>query len=552
MTGIKSALFVTLILLFSSLSHGAMRGRPIIVDGHLRAENGTPLRMAAFLADVFFDIPDMQANESLFRDYFTTVSVTYHMNGVRITPWMGQYDVDVDDPTNQARLIYFIDKLVDWAEEDGIYAVVNNHTQYNTTINYTVWQKFWNIFGDRYKDKTHVIYEITNEPEPTSADTHMTNMYNYVRAMAPNTHIIVWSFADAYDLNTTLLGNHSGINYSNASVGYHVYYELGTGRWDHMETIKNTGPYPIIATEFHSLTNANDLPIDYQYLMTNIKNAEAKNESWMQWAPQATYRTVSKDPDWEEGNRFSPTYLSQLDAYGITFWPADNQTSMLSFPSIPISDNFNRANQNPIESPWVNSIYPGVSTCGIGSNRLIRTGAAVSNSCYLTPSSMGTDKEFYVTLPIASSQTSTSEFRIMICLVGGVGTNSVDGYSVEVGKVDGSADYLVVSRFDNTGFTEVSSRFSQEVTDGNRVGAEWKTDGTINVWYDGGSGWTQLFSHNDTTYDCSTSHAGTFIYQNSMTMALDDFAFGNKIGGGGGGGGGSGGGSLFFQTQEFR
>ena len=300
----------------------AARGRPIIVDGHLRADNGRAFRGAPFFGDLFQDVADFQANVATYQPYFNDVVDTYHMNLVRISPWLSQWEIDLTNQTNIDNLLFMTDTVVNWAESKNIYAIVNAHSQFNTVINLTEIQRFWDLIAPRYKDRTHVIYEAMNEPEINSANTHMTTIYNHIRGHAPNTHIILWSFAESTEITIAFLQNHPTISYANASVGYHVYFELGDTEWDHMNnTIRGAG-FPIIDTEHHSLTNANDLPIDYNFLMTCIQKAENRGLSWIQWAPYFNFRLVSKDPDWEEGQRFTSTYLTELANKGIAHWPA--------------------------------------------------------------------------------------------------------------------------------------------------------------------------------------------------------------------------------------
>lgn len=330
--------FIILIAFTAVLSPlEAARGRVQIINGNVVADDGTPLRGAPFFMEAYFNIPDMQANESTYRNYFAAVVDTYHINAVRICPWLGQYDYNINDQTIRDRYIYMIDKVVDWCEEEGIYAIINQHSQYNAPMNFQRWKDFWSLFAPRYKNRTHVFYEAGNEPRKQDAETYLTQMYNHIRNLAPDTHITLWTPPNCNNQNIPLssVQAHPNINYGNASIGFHNYYESNGEQMDYAINTLRANGYPIILTEMHSLTNADFYPIDYLTLMNNTKNAENRGISWVHWAPTANYRNVNPSPEYttDGPNRYSQTYLNQLSAYGIAHWPA-NTSSVNSITGI--------------------------------------------------------------------------------------------------------------------------------------------------------------------------------------------------------------------------
>ena len=148
--------------LFFESASAQMRGRVQIVNNNVVADNGEPLRGAPFFLAIF-GIDDIEPNEAQYRAYFKEVVEDYHMNCVRICPWIGNWAfMNTEDPFydhHRSQILEMIDKCVQWAEEEGIYAVVNLHTRFNTPLELQRAKDFWNVVAPRYKDKTHVIFE---------------------------------------------------------------------------------------------------------------------------------------------------------------------------------------------------------------------------------------------------------------------------------------------------------------------------------------------------------------------------------------------------------
>lgn len=104
---------------------------------------------------------------------------------------------------------------------------------------------FWSVVAARYKDRTHVFYEMTNEPvsgggywgqanqwtAPKLAD--LRGIYDIMRAAAPNTHVILFSTTNLAPNPTSWRAVPQGfeaagapMDWSNVSIGFHFY--LGT------------------------------------------------------------------------------------------------------------------------------------------------------------------------------------------------------------------------------------------------------------------------------------------------------------------------------------
>lgn len=104
-------------------------------------------------------------------------------------------------------------------------------------------------------------------------------------------------------------------------------YILGkNAKWEAAKAIRSAG-FPVVCTEFYCLTNANDMPIDYNFLVDNVKFARSStyNMSWIQWGPR--FNSASMDQYgtnhlYNSDIGFFQTYKDKLSAAGINFWSA--------------------------------------------------------------------------------------------------------------------------------------------------------------------------------------------------------------------------------------
>jgi len=128
------------------------------------------------------------------------------------------------------------DELVNKASAAGLYVIItigcgNN----NGSIRDLNWcRQFWGFYAQRYKDRTHVIFEAHNEPAMWTpgnwSDSDWNNqvaLYNAIRPIAPNTHILMCSFMGFTTADRALYGyrymKDRGVSFSNASIAFHGY-----------------------------------------------------------------------------------------------------------------------------------------------------------------------------------------------------------------------------------------------------------------------------------------------------------------------------------------
>ncbi len=144
-----------------------------------------------------------------------------------------------------------IDVWVDWADELGMYVMLDHHEVGGHTID--TLREFWSDAAPRYRHRTHVIYEIANEPVAwrpnnyTEQDmAHQQELYDLIRSLAPKTHIVLLSFAIP-ELGMKELAEELDVDWSNASVGFHGYWMRDGKAIDELKRA-----FPVFNTEFSS------------------------------------------------------------------------------------------------------------------------------------------------------------------------------------------------------------------------------------------------------------------------------------------------------------
>ena len=148
-----------------------------------------------------------------------------HFNTVRVMAYLGAWPKSTQ-VMDLKTLLPRLDGMVDLAQSAGLYVLIDNHSECcgNQDVdNDTV---FWKAVGPRYKDRTHVFYELKNEPwQYSGLPEYERTMYEVLRPLAPETHIILWTIENLIDLTEPLplIRSLPEVKYSNESVGFHPY-----------------------------------------------------------------------------------------------------------------------------------------------------------------------------------------------------------------------------------------------------------------------------------------------------------------------------------------
>jgi len=201
----------------------APRGRVRVVGGVLVSDRGTPLRGVTISVDVD---PDFAFDAPLFDELARSTGLnaihTYAENWQQVT---GEREA-------------VLDRLVDLTGSTGLYLIIaigggspgDGHPG-NGWFDIEKVRSFWTHYGARYADRTHVIYEIQNNPE-LGCDAVLAQAtldmereaYALLRSVAPQTHVFLFSFEavpTAAALTATIAGVADVVNFSNASVSMH-------------------------------------------------------------------------------------------------------------------------------------------------------------------------------------------------------------------------------------------------------------------------------------------------------------------------------------------
>ena len=131
-------------------------------------------------------------------------------------------------------LLADFDTVVDLASKEGMHVIINYHDVGSYEKEYLT--KFWDLVAPRYRDRTHVAYELMNEPVKWSrdyTDEHLANvkeLYDRVRGLAGHPpdpadvrehHVTTRSRCARRGAIGAAIGG--GIDWTKSSVGFHPY-----------------------------------------------------------------------------------------------------------------------------------------------------------------------------------------------------------------------------------------------------------------------------------------------------------------------------------------
>ena len=302
-----------------TLADITVRGRPRIDNslGYnvILSDLNTPLRGVSvsfdggdpYDANQIKKIPTAEQLESLVNDYgFNTVHIYLEGDAAQNPDPVGINEAIADELVKRTReaKMYLMITIANNGENGAIHSI-------EKTL------EFWQLYGAKYKDETHVIYEAHNEPvnlinNNWTADDweKQAQMYETIRTQAPDTLILLGSFMSFFGGSEAIAGA-DGLKaqfpdiWNNAGFAFHAYWDL-VGVESTIDAFKVSTDYPaLLNTEFwpgdtkngyneafenHNIgwmqfewLNANDLDLD------NIKNS--LNEFGTVWRPEAAGAT---------------------------------------------------------------------------------------------------------------------------------------------------------------------------------------------------------------------------------------------------------------------
>ncbi len=214
---------------------------------------------------------------------------------------------DIEDDAQLNKLLSIIDQVVDAAEAAGMYAVIDYHEVGSL---HPAWlKKFWTHAAPRYANRTHVLYEMVNEPGTldNAKLKGIAEAYEIIRNAAPNTHVIHLSVNSMKDnlvptVNTykNIISNNTSVTLNIAagkdSIGFHTY---GTTSSNNIVTLRNA--FPVICTEWGYAPDQTAVKV-LDGTSWHGQVLEQKQISWFDW------KAGRKDDDFE--NQFQHRFMA--------------------------------------------------------------------------------------------------------------------------------------------------------------------------------------------------------------------------------------------------
>jgi hypothetical protein len=263
---IQSFLFTSLACLLAlvvlSTDAWAARGRPVVDSSmgynRLLSDQGTLLRGVS----ISWDGGDPYGTQPKFmpsQASLNALATDYGLNTVHLY-------LEGDSSQNTNPVGYNsadCDTLVQRCATAGLYLIItigcNGENGAIHSMQFI--QDFWNFYGPRYKNDTHVIYEAKNEPVAhtaghwTQADwDNQVTMYNTIRPTAPDTYILLFSYMGFNNggaaINAVNYLEAQGVDWGYAGVAWHGYTSIGAIE-DATNAFKASLAYPAtLCTEF--------------------------------------------------------------------------------------------------------------------------------------------------------------------------------------------------------------------------------------------------------------------------------------------------------------
>jgi hypothetical protein len=270
------------------------RRRVTVRDGNVLTDNSTRLR------GVIIGI-DASPNFPLSQDLFNALSKQDGLNAVHV-----YLENRMEPPGVNAAVA---DRIVEMTSQAQMYVIfgIGGGTA-SGTYDLNEVRSFWSFYAARYRDRTHVLYEIQNQPELTTCGALVqastiameNEAYRAIRAAAPDSHVLLLSFGDipTPDVLADALGRLDGVDWSRASVSIHSGIRCVplANLASTLDVARRQG----IAMLVSEVTQGSPV--------ADLKTIEAASVGWM-------------DFQWLVGDRSPDTFRQQLTAAGVTWCP---------------------------------------------------------------------------------------------------------------------------------------------------------------------------------------------------------------------------------------
>gem|GEM_PF-668122 len=302
------------------------RGRPVVANGTMLTESGRPMR-GCCITTTNDGNPPTRAGLATVRDVGLNV-VHYY---AECSP---EGYVSGSGGVAPGYSVKELDRAVALTRELGLYLVLNLYEPPGT-YNYDWAMDFWKFYAARYKDETHVIYEIHNEPvswsppyagkrtidgQPDALQMNV-DLFKYIRSVAPDTPVLLFSYSVIYgELGRDIVSDVTSFEqavgggpadiWSNACIAFHGYGgALGTR--EPVLYLKERG-YPLFMAEYYSAVWGEGPEGVDNSILTGF--CEDNGISWMSFlfTPPAPWGHDITDP---------ARFANHIDAAGIGWMP---------------------------------------------------------------------------------------------------------------------------------------------------------------------------------------------------------------------------------------
>lgn len=272
---------------------------------------------------------------------------TLELNTVRlcyVDPW---YDTRPFGPTwTNEEALPWIDAAVENAVANDLNLIINFHNVNGYGGGEDGFDRqldFWAKVAPRYADNDLVYYELDNEPSFNGNDylqqeyrDQFRTLYDTVRALAPERHLILFSFNGLGHNMKGIVDSYDYIDWDIATVGWHFYgwFQNDINReQDNLEALL-ASDYPTICTEWDVRQELNYVRAFYGHDVM-AKNLEEFGISWTDWR------------DWDDASLDEYRDVIRTDAMACGYWwgtvssvsRVPSLTALPAFPN-PASDWF--------------------------------------------------------------------------------------------------------------------------------------------------------------------------------------------------------------------
>jgi hypothetical protein len=336
-----------LVQIFTGYSF-ADRGRPYIENNTVITDQGTRMRGTTFWLYGWMSDKVNFAKSTEAWEVFHT----YRLNAVRLTC---AYRPGHSNNISLDGYQDLLDDFVERCDSLGVYGIVDYH-YYPGNYDMDGARDFWNRFAPRYAERTHIFYELTNEPvswEPKDyRDSNLRDfeeLYNLCKGYAPSTMCVLLSFANVGGSGTTaesVADKLNGIDWTENVVGFHSYHRRTADRFINL---KNA--YPVFNTEFENQGTTGNMKVTtydgvkYAYHASLMEKLEI---SWLQWDITEDAGTVA--------NRL-PKMINDVQSKGL-YWEADD------YDRVPNRTEMNEMRLNRLEDRHNSPLQQGFHSSG--------------------------------------------------------------------------------------------------------------------------------------------------------------------------------------------